>query len=87
MGNTGSYIFINSWDLRDLGSCDGKLSWDPRDLGSQTEKMSLDPGSYLAELSWDLADLGYCTTIKMSLDLEDPLHPMKFCFRFPIPMH
>ena len=64
------------------------LSWDSRDLWSRTEKMLLDPESpwsYLAELSWDHADPEFCTTI-MSLDLQNPLHPMRFWFYFPISM-
>ena len=62
--------------------------WDPRDLGSQlTDKILPDPGDPGSSLSklWDLADLGSYTTI-MSLYFDHPLHPMKFCFWFPIPM-
>ena len=62
------------------------LPWDPRDLGSRTEKILLDPedpGSSLSRLSWDVADLGsYKTTL--SLYSKHLLHPMKFCYWFPI---
>ena len=64
------------------------LSWDPRDFGSQTEEMLLypgDPGSCLGKSALDLPDAGACTII-MSLYLENPLHPVKYGFWFPIYM-
>ena len=45
----GSYIFIFSWDPKDLGSCHGNM--DPRDLGSQTDKILPDPGDPGSSLS------------------------------------
>ena len=62
------------------------FSWDPIYPGSQTEKMWMDPwdpGFRLVKFSWDLVDLGSCITI-LSLYLADPLHPIKFCFWFPM---
>ena len=84
----GYGVFIFSWDLRDLRSCHSYVPWNPSDLGSRIEKILLDPGdpgSRLSRLSWDLADLGSYTTI-MSLYFEHHLHPMEFCFWFPISM-
>ena len=80
--------FYLSWDRGDFVSRHDNIPWDPRNLGSRTENSLLDPGdpeSTLSRLSLDLADLGSYTTI-MSLYFEHPLHPMKFCFWFPISM-
>ena len=87
--------------IRDLGSFSFSLGileifdpvtttlwWDPGDLGSRIEKILLDPGdpgSSLGKLSWDLADLRSCTTI-CHCHLVEPLHPMQFCFWFPMSM-
>ena len=74
--------------LKILDLVTAALPWDPRDFGSQTDQILLDPGdpgSSLSKLSWDLLDLGSYTTI-MSLYFGHRLHPMKFCFWFPIPM-
>ena len=58
----GSYIFIFSRDLKDLGSCHDNISvQDPIGILDLGQKKNLldpgDPGSSLSNLSWDLVDL------------------------------
>ena len=82
----GSYVFIFSWDLGDLGSCHSNIavgsygSWisDRKDfLGSWGSWIQLGQVMVGPCRSWILHN-------NMSLHLEDPVLRTKLCFWFPI---
>ena len=84
----GSYIFIFSLGFRGLGSRHSNIvmGWE-ESLISDREDVALSWQSWILLWQVVMGSCGYWILHKMtSLYFQDPLHPIKFCLQFLIPM-